>query len=50
MRLSNCSAPIPPGAALGSEEKCCVIKKGGALENKVKKGGTLENEGTKVIN
>ena len=45
MRLSNCSAPTPPGAALGSKEKCCVIEKGGALQNEVKKGRGTQKKG-----
>ena len=44
MRRSNCSAPIPPpGGSPGIRGKTCVIKKGGALENKMKRGrGTLK--------
>ena len=50
MPRSNCSAPIPPRGSSVVREKMCVMKKGGALEDKVKKGGKLENEGIKRTN
>ena len=50
MRLSNCSAPIPPHGQPRGQMKNLCDKKGGVLQNKVKKGGALQNEGIIVIN
>ena len=35
MRLSNWSAPFPPGGSPWVREKMCVINKGGTLEKRV---------------